>query len=463
MANRFPLIVDVDDGNKLKELPTGDNLNLENAGIVNLSSLSVTGSLTGGSLSTGSTLTVTTNATVGGTLAVTGTSTFTGNVTADGDVDVTGDVSAATITLAGTPLQAPVQSNWLESNPASLAFIQNKPTSFAPDNLDDIGDVFVSGATIGQVLTFDGASWYSASPAGGISLADLSVVQNPASGSGSLVYNNGTGVFTFTPGAIPTAVSQLTNDSGYTTLAIVDAQGYLQTGDILSDGRITTSVASGQVTIGFSDTGLLTTVAVTGNISGDGTGGNPIALNDSISLGVINATSTLTASTFKDVTLDNLTVGLSISSTNGNFTTTNGNITATNGTLTGNNVVASNELQTGSIINAGSTISLNGSKVQVVNNHFGIGFSATLPSSPSVGDIAHQGNGVQTYVSDIDGAGTPGWIGLGGTINFGRGLQLPVYAGGARPSSPRIGEAIWDDDVPNLKIWDGSAWLNIGP
>ena len=35
MANRFPLIVDVDDGNKIKELPTGDNLDLSSAGISN--------------------------------------------------------------------------------------------------------------------------------------------------------------------------------------------------------------------------------------------------------------------------------------------------------------------------------------------------------------------------------------------------------------------------------------------
>ena len=462
MANRFPLIVDVDDGNKLKELPTGDNLNLENAGIVNLSSLSVTGSLTGGSLSTGSTLAVTTNATVGGTLAVTGTSTFTGNVTAEGDIDVTGDVSAATITLAGSPLQAPVQSNWLESNPASLAFIQNKPTTFAPDNLDDIGDVFVSGATVGQVLTFDGASWYSAAPAGGIGLADLSVVQNPASGTGSLVYNNGTGVFTFTPGAIPTALSQLTNDTGYVTLADVESQNYLQTGDVLSSGRITRSVASNQVTLGFDDTGLYTTITTGAGLTGVGTIASPLDIASTISVNVINAVDGTTASTFKDTTHDNITVGLSLSSTNGNFTTTNGNITATNGTVTGNNVIASNELQTGSIINAGGTISLNGSKVQVVNNHFGLGYSGTLPASPSIGDIAHTGGGLQTYVDDIDGAGTPGWIGLGGAITT-RGVQLSVWAGGARPASPRVGEMIWDDDVPNLKIWDGAAWLNIGP
>ena len=29
MTNRIPLVVDIEDGNKIKELPAGDNLNLE--------------------------------------------------------------------------------------------------------------------------------------------------------------------------------------------------------------------------------------------------------------------------------------------------------------------------------------------------------------------------------------------------------------------------------------------------
>ena len=43
MANRFPLILDIDDGNKLKELPVGDNLNLQGSGIVNAGEIQATG------------------------------------------------------------------------------------------------------------------------------------------------------------------------------------------------------------------------------------------------------------------------------------------------------------------------------------------------------------------------------------------------------------------------------------
>jgi len=41
MTDRFPLIVDIADGNKIKELPSGDNLNLQNSSIVNADSLQV--------------------------------------------------------------------------------------------------------------------------------------------------------------------------------------------------------------------------------------------------------------------------------------------------------------------------------------------------------------------------------------------------------------------------------------
>jgi len=45
MANRYPLIFDVTDGNKIKELPSGDNLNLQNSSIVNAVDIQASGTL----------------------------------------------------------------------------------------------------------------------------------------------------------------------------------------------------------------------------------------------------------------------------------------------------------------------------------------------------------------------------------------------------------------------------------
>ena len=43
MTNRFPLVLDADVGNKIKELPNGDSLNLTGNAIVGVSNISITG------------------------------------------------------------------------------------------------------------------------------------------------------------------------------------------------------------------------------------------------------------------------------------------------------------------------------------------------------------------------------------------------------------------------------------
>ena len=458
MANRFPLIVDVDDGNKIKELPTGDNLDLSSAGISNLTTLTVSGALSSNTLSVATSANIT-GAVTAGSASISGTATV-------------ATLAATTITLGGSNVGVPVQSDFNETDNSSLAFIKNKPdlNNLTISRLTDIGDVFADypsdGSVVNKIIKWDGFSWQGADESGGVSLTDFSVVQNSPAGSGSLVYNNSTGIFTFTPADLPTNVSELVNDAAYTTLAALESQNYLQEGDVLSTGRITRSVASNQVTLGFDDTGLLTSVQTSGNISGNGLGSDPIVLNDTITIGVINTTDVGTPSIFKGVTADDIIVNTTLTSTNGTITLDNGAITATNG-----NIVATNgfmiapEVQTATVSQTGN-LTLNASgKVAIQNTGLTIGYNGTLPSSNlAVGDIHHLGNGIATYVADVDGVGTPGWIVLGGTLNMPRGFQLPVFGAG-RPSSPRIGEAIWNDQgaSPVLEVWDGSSWLVIGP
>lgn len=45
MANRFPLVIDTDSGNKIKELPSGDNLNLRESSIVNVQDITALGTI----------------------------------------------------------------------------------------------------------------------------------------------------------------------------------------------------------------------------------------------------------------------------------------------------------------------------------------------------------------------------------------------------------------------------------
>lgn len=52
MTNRFPLILDTLDGNKIKELPVGDNLNLQGSSIIGLENLEISGTLAVSTLET---------------------------------------------------------------------------------------------------------------------------------------------------------------------------------------------------------------------------------------------------------------------------------------------------------------------------------------------------------------------------------------------------------------------------
>lgn len=467
MANRFPLVVDTSDGNKIREIPEGDSLDFSSVGIANLQSLSVSGALSGASLSTTGNISVGGNATVTGTLGATGNATLGGTLAVTGaitgaSVDVTGTVDANNFTINGAALSTiQVQSDWTEGNVNSAAYIKNKPTINVINALNDIGDVFVADAVLNDVLTYDGVSWQASPAAGGLGYTDFSVVQNVASGTGSLVYNNA-GVFTYTPPAVPTRTSDLTNDSNFTTLAEVDAVGYTQTGDILNSGRITRSVVGGQVTLGFDESGLYTTITTGGNLTGVGTIASPLNLASTISVNVVNAVDGTTASTFKDITADNVSFGVSISTTNGNITNTNGNITATNGVVTGNQVTATTAMNTPLLANIGGTLSLGANLVALtVNPHIRMGQNGTLPTSPSVGDVWHTGETIATYVNE-DGSGNPGWIYLGGVAAPG-GISIPTFTNATRPSATKAGQMILNSDTSKVEVSDGSTWLVIGP
>ena len=77
-------------------------------------------------------------------------------------------------------------------------------------DIASLDDVSSTSPSTGQVLKWSGSEWAPAADStgggggGGIALTDLSVGgEGPASGDGSIAYNNSTGVFTYTPPVIP--------------------------------------------------------------------------------------------------------------------------------------------------------------------------------------------------------------------------------------------------------------------
>lgn len=173
MANRFPLIIDTADNNKIKELPTGDNLDLTGNGITGVGGITASGTITANSI-------IATNITVDGSGSLATVAT-TGNYN---------DLIARPVIFSGS-------WNDLTDKPAIFSGdyndLVNKPTvpSLTSDLTNDLG--FITNAT-------------AAIPAGQI--VGLATVATTNS------YDDLDDLPT-----IPTSTSQLTNDADFVTLS----------------------------------------------------------------------------------------------------------------------------------------------------------------------------------------------------------------------------------------------------
>lgn len=486
MANRFPLVVDTDDGNKLKEIPIGDQLDLANSGIANLTELSVAGALSSATLGT------TGNISVGGNIVVTGTTTL--------GVATISTVNATNINLGGQTVRVPVQSDWNEEDNTSLAFIQNKPDiGNVINSINDIGDVDTVGAVNGNILEYNGFEWKAVTNEGGDAESIQDAVYQPGigpnplgvrtltpSGRGSMDFQNDKllafyGNLLYTP---PNAlikgqqdnISELLNDSLYvdqaflTTVDSVTGK-YLKGNDVVGFGRITATVntSTGRAELTFDDTGLLTVESDTLQTVTDRGASSTNALEADAFNQAPTSTST---NTLKDVSIETLSILTSITALNASFTTTNGNINATNGQMIANEGSFANQLDGGNMrlsVNslsntAGNNVEINGgsAKVDIQGNGLNMPSNATLPTTPTEGDVFFSNNALYMYVGD-DGSGVAGWVLIGGpgnaTGNY--GLQLPVFESPDRPSVAGEGVLIYNLTDSVVQVWNGTSWANL--
>lgn len=456
MANRFPLVVDTTDGNKIKEIPIGDNIDFENVGIANLQTLSVQGSLSGASLAT------TADITVGGDLDVTGATTLTGSLTASAvnatSLTASGTVEAAAVTIGGQNVQVPVQSDWNETDNTSLAFILNKPESFGVDALNDIGDVSVGTAVANQILKYDGNVWFPAEQTGFNPATDITLSYNPASGDGFLDYDSA-GNFTFTQPVIPRDTADLTNGAGYTTEAFVTGQGYITTSNVQAGGRLTRAVVGSTVNLGFDETGLLTQETDTlQSVTGRGA-----TTDQTIEVYSINqAAASPLVNSLKAIDTETVTVLTSITGTNFDLTTTNGLITATNGSVTSATVNATSQVNTPVVQNIGGNVRIDGDSV-TFDGPISIPQS-TRSTSPTSGDINWDGTVLEFYTND-DGTGNAGWLHItGDPQQANRGFILPAFTTADRNaiSNPANGETILNITTGSIDVYTGptNGWLS---
>ncbi len=404
MANRFPLIIDTTD-NKIKELPSGDSLDIENGGIRNASFIEANQLILNGVITTpfngdyndltnkptipvdASELTDATNVHFSGDYndltnkpALPGTVDF-GDIlnkpTTLSGYGITDSFDGAYGSLTGVPTFADVAStgayNDLSGKPvlATVATSGNyndltgAPT--VPSTLLNLGitdglagqvlttdgaagftftgvsttlggltDVtFTSpGPLAGQVLAFNGAVWEPAAGGGSaIGLTDLSVTQDPPSGTGTLTYNNTTGVFTYTPPNLSVLSGGALNAVG--NLIYLTGSVYADNSTLLVDGQ------AGNIPWTVVD-GTPTTVAGYGITDAIGTGNFTFATSvmDTDDSSAITITPSVVMSS--DLTVQNdLTVSNKVTATEfvSDATGTPEIIAATNLNLTAGNAV----------------------------------------------------------------------------------------------------------------------------
>ena len=201
MANRFPLILDTTDGNKIKEIPSGDNLDLRNVSIVDAQ-----------------------------------------------NIDALGTINAQAITINGNQLQ-PGEFIDLDDTPTAYTDAQGKFVRVKADGTglefyefgDADAELFVTNLQVSQSILPD--TDFGASVGGPANRFD-GVYGNFF--QGSIKGNDGSTVFDATTNEIPyavisgrpLAVSDLTNDEGY--IKATDLRAVIP--EFIQDGLVTVEV-----------------------------------------------------------------------------------------------------------------------------------------------------------------------------------------------------------------------------
>ena len=110
--------------------------------------------------------------------------------------------------------------------------------------INDITDVTISSASNGQVLKYNGSAWVNDTDSGGIALTDLSIgTEASASGDGAIAYNDGSGVFTYTPPDL-SSLAPLANPTFTGTPAGPTATAGTNTTQVATTAFVATAVAA---------------------------------------------------------------------------------------------------------------------------------------------------------------------------------------------------------------------------
>ena len=239
MATRYPLVIDTSDGNKIKELPNGDNLNLTGNNIVNVVNVTATGALSVNSVEvTSNTFTVNGNSL--NTVAFTGNyADLTGAPTAfNGNYDnLTNKPTLKTTieSLDNVSTTVPTNNQVLQYDSSTGTYKPSSIASVSASSIDALLDVNVSNiaSAAGQILKWDGSAWIRGNASSGQDADTLDSYE----GTYYLNYNNFTNK--------PNVLASVTADDTDTFTATSNTDNF----KIYGGTGVTTSILNDVVTI----------------------------------------------------------------------------------------------------------------------------------------------------------------------------------------------------------------------
>jgi hypothetical protein len=215
MANRFPIILDTNDKNRLKELPNGDSLDLQNGGVRNATFIETAQLILAGTTLTpfsGAYADLTNKPSIPSDVSsltdsqnlLTGTtfSTITGKPTTLSGYGITDAFNGTYAGLSGAPTLAPVATS------GAFSDIASKPTTTSGYGITDaltgssllknLGDVHTVVPTDGQLLSWDNTNSYwkpiTASGTGTVTsvVASTGLTGGTITGAGTIAVDVGT-------------------------------------------------------------------------------------------------------------------------------------------------------------------------------------------------------------------------------------------------------------------------------
>ena len=362
-------------------------------------------------------------------------------------------------------------------------------TALSSITLDSLSNVDLSVApTNGQVLKWNGTAWAAANDltgggGGGLALTDLSVQSQTASGGGSLTYNNGSGVFTYTPPDLSgylTSLGTALVDADFTTNGLMKrtADGvYTSTTDNSSNWDTAfgwgNHATQGYLTA-LPNHGLNTHTGVT--LTSE-SAGQLLQYNGTA---WVNWTPSYISSYSETDTLQSVTdrgsiatnsiqtTGLLVDGANNTIECAQGNITAGRtfqGFFTGTILSKDGHLtivrrSVGNLIDITQTSG--STKTFVVDTNANLSLTGTVTTSGLIaGGLTYPTtNGTNGQVLTSDGAGNVTWQDSTG----GGGASVTISD---TPPAASPGDLWWESDTGRLKIryqdTDSTQWVDVAP